>query len=263
MKILFIGGNHPRHLFYINKIQEKLEIGGAVIQLRENLLPSPPEGINEIDRKNFIYHFKKRENAERHYFKAQAYPKCQILQVKTGSLNSAKTVKFVKSVKPDVALIFGTGMIKEPLLSTLPRNSINLHLGISPRYRGSATLFWPFYFMEPPYAGCTFHYIVNEPDAGDVVHQVVPELNMGDGIHDVACKAVVAAAVDGAKLLDIFKNKGGWKIHKQQSTGKKFLADDFKPEHLRVIYNVFNDDMVKYYLEGKLASKKPKLIRQF
>lgn len=35
------------------------------------------------------------------------------------------------------------------------------------------------------------------------------------------------------------------------------LYKQFKPEHLRVIYNLFNDDMVKKYLDGKLQSKIP------
>ena len=38
----------------------------------------------------------------------------------------------------DVALIFGTGLIKDPLYSALPADTINMHLGLSPRYRGSA-----------------------------------------------------------------------------------------------------------------------------
>ncbi len=54
-----------------------------------------------------------------------------------------------------------------------------------------------------------------------------------------------------------------WKSYKQQGTGKNFLSSDFKPEHLRVIYNVFDNDVVGEYLGGNLKSKTPKLVRQF
>ena len=172
-------------------------------------------------------------------------------------------MNFVKSINPDVVLIFGSDLIKEPLLSILPKQTLNLHLGISPRYRGAATLFWPFYFLEPNYAGSTFHYIISEPDAGDIVHQCIPKLDSSDGIHDVASKTVITSANDAIKLLDILEKGGQWIRNKQKGTGKNFLSGDFKPEHLRLIYGTFNDDIVNHYLQKKLNPKSPNLVRQF
>ena len=263
MKILWIGGTHFRHLYYINTINEIFPISGAIVQQREEIIPSPPEDLGEIDKKNFIRHFENRDIAEKKYFGIQSIPKCPILQVSKEDLNSERSVDFVKEIDPDLVLIYGCELVKEPLCSALPYNTINLHLGLSPRYRGAATLFWPFYFMEPTYAGTTFHYIVSEPDAGDIIHHVVPELCVEDGIHDVGCKSVVQSAKDAIRLIEIMDSKKEWKRHKQKATGKNFLIRDFKPEHLRVIYNVFDDDMVKQCLEGSLVSQQPKLIRQF
>jgi len=166
-------------------------------------------------------------------------------------------------VSPDVALVFGSGLIKDPLLSVLPRQTLNLHLGLSPRYRGAATLFWPFYFLEPTYAGSTFHYLLTEPDAGEIVHQVTPELERDDTIHSVACKTVVASAEHCIRLLHMFEHKRGWQSYRQRGSGKNFLGSDFRPEHLRVIYDLFEDNLVALYLDGKLLSKTPTLIRQF
>lgn len=263
MRILWIGGNHPRHLYYINTIQKEFNLVGAIIERRENMIPHPPEGIEESDRKNFIRHFENRDKAEKRYFGTQDLPDCPMLEMDEANLNSIESVDFVKSIKPDLVLIFGPGLIKEPLYSALPYHTVNLHLGISPRYRGSATLFWPFYFMEPCYAGSTFHYIIPEPDAGDIIHQVVPKLHPDDGIHDVGCKTVIFSTEDAIQLLKIFKTKATWQRCKQKGTGKNFLTSDFKPEHLRAIYNLFNDCMVKQYLDGRLKAKTPKLIRQF
>ena len=58
MRIMFIGGDHPRHLYYINKIQDNFEIAGAIIQHRENISLTIPENLSEEDKKNFIRHFK-------------------------------------------------------------------------------------------------------------------------------------------------------------------------------------------------------------
>lgn len=263
LKILWIGGSHSRHLFFVHALQKKFEIAGAIIQKRENIMPEPPDDINEIDRQNFLKHFTDRDKAEKKYFDSPNYPNCDILETSGSEINSHNTAKFIDSIKPDVALIFGSGLLKEPVFSTLPKHTINIHSGLSPRYRGSATLFWPFYFMEPNFAGSTFHYIVSEPDAGNIIHQCVPDLELNDGIHDVACKTVLKSVNESIRLLQFFEKEGQWITFKQKGTGKNFLDSDFKPEHLRIIYNLFDNDMVKYYLEGKLKSKTPNLISQF
>lgn len=263
MRILWIGGNHPRHLYYINTIAAAFPLAGALIETRENLIPQPSDRLGETDRVNFIFHFENRARAEARYFGEQSLPECPRFEIDSQSLNSQQSVEFVEKIAPDFVLIFGSGLIKDPLYSALPKDSVNLHLGLSPRYRGAATLFWPFYFMEPSFAGTTFHYIVAEPDAGDVIHQVTPELDPADGVHDVACKAVVSSAREAVELLRIYQRDGSWRTHQQKGTGKNFLASDFKAEHLRVLYNVFEDDMVRSYLSGELPSKDPYLFRQF
>jgi folate-dependent phosphoribosylglycinamide formyltransferase PurN len=263
LKIVSIGGNHNRHLYYINTIQKNFYLSGSIIEKRENSLPKPPKETRGLDKKNFIKHFHDREKAEKKYFGKQKYPQCDILEILSNELNTEKTKNFINKIKPDLVLIFGSGLIKNPLAKVLPKNTINLHLGLSPRYRGSATLFWPFYFLEPNFAGSTFHYIINEPDAGDIIHQVVPELDLLDGIHDVSCKAVISATNDAVILVENFTNNRSFKRFKQKSSGKNFLTKDFKPEHLRMIYNVYNNNIVKEYLNGNLIGKDPKLIKQF
>ena len=234
-----------------------------ILQIRENILPEPPIELEKTDKKNFVRHFQNRQKSEEKFFGKQEIPSIKKLEVTEYSLNSEESVKFVNDLNPDIVLIFGTNLIKDPLFSVLPRHAINLHLGLSPRYRGAATLFWPFYFMEPTYAGSTFHYIISEPDAGNIIHQSVPKLDISDGIHDVACKTVIESSKDVIKLLRIFKKEQKWKVFKQKETGKNFLENDFKPQHLRVIYDIFNDEMVKQYLTKNLPCKIPHPIKQF
>ncbi|MDO8487490.1 MAG: formyltransferase family protein [Candidatus Curtissbacteria bacterium] len=259
MKILFIGGNQIRHLYVANAINSEITLSGAILQQRGSLIPKTPDGLEDIDRKNFIRHFKEREECELRYFQKQKTLPCPTITIDDISKNSGKLLNFYEKIKPDVVFIFGSGMIGNPLFSKLPRKTINMHLGLSPRYRGSATLFWPFYFLEPTYAGSTFHFINQEPDAGDVIHQVRPFLEKGDGIHDVACKVVLKSAEEAIKLLKKMEGKD-IKGVRQKNTGKKFLTTDFRPEHLRVIYNLFENKIVDYYLEGKLRCRTPKLV---
>lgn len=263
MKIFWIGGNHSRHLYFINQIARHHDIVGGIVEMRENFLPTPPTNISIKEQNLFNKHFENRALAEKKFFGDQPLPKFNLLQVDHENLNSDSTSKFLSSNNPDLVIVFGSGMIRGSLFENLPKNSYNLHLGLSPRYRGSATLFWPFYFLEPQYCGATFHRIVYEPDAGNIVHQSVPVLNYGDKIHDVACKTVISATDDCIKLIDILKNKQQLIEYNQKGTGKNFQTNDFRPYHLKVNYELFNDDIVDKYLSGDLKKGKPKLVKQF
>jgi len=267
MKIVWMGGNHPRHLFYLNSIHNSFQISGVVVEKRmggtNSLIPDPPTNISEHDRSNFIKHFENREKSEKKFFKNQKIPDVPKLEITKEQLNTQSTIDFIETINPDIILLFGCHLIKEPLFSKLPKNTINLHGGLSPRYRGTATMFWPFYFLEPNHVGTTFHHIVSEPDAGQIIHQSVPKLEHGDLIHDVACKSILSSSKDILELLKIFQKNGKWTTFKQKGTGKNFLERDFRSEHLRVIYDLFNDDIVDYFLNGKINPHSPDLIRQY
>ena len=47
---------------------------------------------------------------------------------------------------------------------------------------------------------------------------------------------------------------------KQKGNGKLYRADDFKPQHLRMIYDIYDNRIVDDYLDNKLPGRKPSLI---
>lgn len=262
MRVGCLLGTHARHLSFCRAVAEAADLAAAVLQGRESMLPEAPAGLGAHDRENFVRHFENRAAAEERWFGNPDPPDCAVRVVDSpDELSGRQTVDFLDRAKLDLLLVFGTGMIRDPLFSELPCPTINLHLGLSPRYRGAATLFWPFFFLEPGWAGATFHYIVQEPDAGAVVHQLVPNLDFADRIHDVASKTVLAAARDVAMLLERFERDGNLPGVAQRGTGRNFRKRDFRPEHLRVIYDLFDDDLVAHYLEGRLPAPSPDLIR--
>ena len=238
----------------------------AVVMQREPLIPKLPTNIDKRDADNFIRHFNERDIVETSIFGKAApqeiFSKIPTLYCMPENLNSKETINFVREFDPQLVIIFGVNIIKDPLLGILPKDKINLHLGLSPWFRGSATLFWPFYFMQPQYAGVTFHQIVPEADAGDIVHQSAPKLENGDGIHDVSAKAVVKARTDLSKLIDIYIRDRHWSMSSQNSSGRLFLSKDFKPHHLRVIYDQFDNNIVDLYLNRGIIDNLPKLICQ-
>ena len=265
MKILLFSGNHSRHVFVHKAFCEKFEIAGIVSMKRESVLPTVPNNISNHDKKLFEKHFNKRYEVEKSVYgelSNKIYKEvAPTLYINPDELNTYEVAHFVKEVNADACFIFGVDLILDPVISVLPKWKINFHLGLSPWYRGSATLFWPFYFLQPQFAGATIHQIVPEADAGNIIHQVIPDLNYGDGIHDVGAKVVTKALKETILLFRELELKGFLKTHKQKNSGKLFLTRDFHPSHLRLIYDLFDDKIVDLYLNGVFGKRKPKIIK--
>ena len=272
MKTLVIIIDQPRNLSLLKKLCEnkKVNVDGLVLYKAKDPLPTPDKKLSEELKKLWNLHFKKRYLSEKKFFGldksiTQKIEK-KIFVNNVDEFRSKKVFDFIKSIKAEACFVAGTPIIKDPIFSILPENKINLHLGLIPHYKGSITMFWPFYFLEPSMAGTTYHIIDKLVDTGEIIHQNVPVLSYGDGMHDVACKALITALDD----FDIVANeiikriKHNIKPKKDISLSKKgklFKENDWKPEMLRKIYNVYDDKIVDLYLNNKIKCPKPNLIK--
>ncbi|MDA3017119.1 MAG: formyltransferase family protein [Actinomycetota bacterium] len=236
----------------------------VVVMERESVMPEIPKNIASRDRSNFDLHFKNRLETESAAFGEltfrSTYSGIDMTVCNSKTLNSKETVDFVKRETNDVCIVFGSDLINGDLLQSLPTLSLNFHLGLSPWYKGSATLFWPFFFMEPQCAGITIHKIVAAADAGEILHQSVPILKTGMGIHDVGVATVLQGVNDLVSALKKIIVGTPLNFTTQRTLGRLFLTRDFEPHHLRINYDLFNDRMVDQYLSGQLGNKTPKLI---
>lgn len=266
MRILGITGDIPRHLYLQKLILQKFGLVGAISMVRDRSAPAPPEFATASDAALYKYHFSLRDQVEHEtYGRLEAnrlFADIPHIRLEREELNGARACGLVDELAPDIVVITGAGMIRPPLFERLPRMTINVHLGLSPWYRGAAGLFWPFYNLEPACAGVTFHRIDAQADTGPVVHQCTPELRRGDRMHDVAARAVVTAGDALLKLIE--KHKMGRRLaeHLQKPNGRYYLTNTFRPEHLRIVYDYLGDKVVDMYLDGALRPKKPKLFQK-
>ena len=270
MRAIVIAGSHPRNLAILERSLQinSIDVVGQIIYHREDVLPDPPEYLGSNLRRLWSLHFNKRKAAEDYFFNL----KDNILQhapthnvFSQNDLNSIESVSFVKKCKPDICIITGVPIIKEPLFIELPDFSINLHLGLIPYYKGSITMFWPFYLLEPSMAGCTYHVINKTVDTGEIIHQIRPSLEYGDGMHDVACKASVKAISNlDIVISDLYSRINSKRKpqfdHKLESLGKTFKRSDFKPQMLELIYDHYEDQIVDHYLNGNLPTNSHKKL---
>jgi methionyl-tRNA formyltransferase len=102
------------------------------------------------------------------------------LVVEVPYINHPKVSALVDRLKPDVIAVFGTGLIRGPVLAGGRLGIINLHGGLSPHYRGSDCTFWALYNSEPDHAGCTLHFIDPGIDTGCLIAHICPEVTEKD-----------------------------------------------------------------------------------
>jgi methionyl-tRNA formyltransferase len=260
--ILFITGDHPRHSYISRCIAKSNLLHGMIIERREAFIPEPLADLSEATRNLFVRHFDGRARAEERFFPGPELPSgVETLVVDPSELNTSKVWDFIDRIAPDLLMSYGVHKLGEETLSHAKGRRWNIHGGLSPWYRGTITHFWPSYFLEPQMTGMTVHTLTQAIDGGEVVHQVAAGLVRGDGIHDLACRAVLAL---GQELPELAARgvHGTFKPPAvQTTTGRIWRASDWRPEHLRLIYDVYGDRIVDAYLDGEFSKRDPKLIR--
>lgn len=262
-KILLITGNHPRHIFFADYIDKKYGLDSLIIENKGKLKINMPKKINKDDKKNFEKYFNERIIKENNYFGKYKFPKIKkSIKVNNKQFKNKKVINFIKNLNINYVIVFGSSIIPKIILKELPKKIYNLHLGIVQKYRGSAPLFWPFIFFEPNYVGGSIHKIIEKVDAGNIIHQYQSKLKLNDGIHDVACRCVMDGVESFVKLIKFNETKK-FREYKQKSLGKNFKVSDFKPELLRIIYDLQKNKLPKLFINKSFYSKNPKLFKQF
>ena len=115
------------------------------------------------------------------------------LAIKNGDLSLLEEVNLYPALKSDIYIVFGSSFIKGWLADFLiDRAAINVHLGISPYYRGSSCNFWALYDKRPAYVGATLHKLSNGLDDGDIISHCLPCLRNDENIFSFTMRSVSA-----------------------------------------------------------------------
>ncbi|MCC3860057.1 formyltransferase family protein [Pseudemcibacter aquimaris] len=263
MKVVFITGNHPRHAFIARKIHESGFLSAVIIENRENFIPSPPDHLDDDIKKLFNHHFAERDRVEAEMFGKINWPDTRLEQIELSELNGSRVHSILKEINPDLLITYGCHMIDDETLACVSGEKWNCHGGLSPWYKGAITHFWPSYMLEPQMTGMTVHDLTNQLDAGDVVHQCASDLVPGDTLHMLAARAVLKLGDEIATLIHHLSDNETLEKKAHKTPGMLWLGSRWKPEHLKLIYDHYDDKIVDHYLNGDFENTPPKLFRQF
>ncbi len=194
MKITLFSSNQPRHL---NLARELSSIADTVYFVSEVNTVFPGK-IGDFFKKSETMqeYFQHVIDAERKVFGEIGFlpNNVKTLSMKSGDLNLASTVQFADALESNVYIVFGASYIKGWLIDFLvDRGALNIHMGISPYYRGSSCNFWALYDGNPSYVGATIHLLSKGLDSGDMLFHCVPKLVKDDSLFDFTIRSVAAA----------------------------------------------------------------------
>jgi len=91
------------------------------------------------------------------------------------SVNDDACKQLLEQVQPDIIIVNGTRIISKKILQCCQAVFINMHVGITPAYRGSHGGYWALYNHDPENFGTTIHLVDTGVDTGAVLKQVFIE----------------------------------------------------------------------------------------
>lgn len=250
MRAIILTSSFRRHAYVANHLASRLSVACV---WREQKVFEPLKYAASADDADVIErHFAARDTSEKTYFAEDAAVVAPSRSVAPGGCNEVDEIALMRRLGPDVVLVFGTGLLKEPLINSFPGRILNIHLGLSPYYRGAGTNFWPLVNEEPEYCGATIHFLDAGVDTGPLIAHVRPDIRPGDGPHDIGNKTIAAAAdalADAAIALDT----GAVKSVAQHGAGRLYKRADFSAAAVRCLYANFDAGMIDAYLRDRAA----------
>ena len=204
MKITVFTSNQPRHLALVRQLANVAEKVFAVMECNTVF----PGQISDFFQKSDTMqtYFQNVLAAERKIFGEIDFLPADVsaLSIKSGDLNLLSKEQLATSLHSDTYIVFGASFIKGWLADFLVDHAaLNVHMGISPYYRGSSCNFWALYHRRPEYVGATIHLISKGLDSGDMLFHCLPTLQDGDTAFDFTMRSVsVAQTALASKVQD-------------------------------------------------------------
>lgn len=188
-----------------------------------------------------------------------------VLHIRKGEINSAEVVGQILAANADLLVCFGASLVRGVMLDRFAGRFLNVHLGLSPWYRGSGTNIWPLIEGRAHMVGATFMQIDAGIDTGPILHQIRAELALGDSPHSVGNRLIRQMTTTYADLIADFDRLE--QPAPPQAKGRLYRNADFDAAACRALYDRFAEGLIEYALadpgtDWPALVQNPALIRE-
>ena len=242
MKITIFTSNDLRHLNLINKLSKISTKCFAIVEGKTLYPGKVDDFFNKTKLMN--KYFTKVKQAERKYFFMNRFinknVNCKF--IRHGDLNYLTKKDMLEALDSDIFVVFGSSYIKGWLINFLiKKKAINIHMGLSPYYRGSSCNFWALKDNNPHLVGATIHYLSKGLDSGKIIYHIFPDKKFQNIFEYTMSVVKNAHSVLAKKIKD-----------KTILKAKSYKQDD--KLQIRYTKNIdFNDKILKKFFKKKIT----------
>lgn len=262
MKIVILTGDEMRHQYFRTNVAlaDGITVLATYCEGVENSLASQVSSnpdASELER----LHVAARTQSETDFF-AQSLSSMEDnsnpRKIVKGAINNADIVEEIIALNPDLLVCYGSSLIKSELLQKFEGKFLNVHLGLSPYYRGAGTNIWPLINGEPDMVGATFMYIDEGIDTGNIIHQIRADIYLGDSPHSIGNRLISKMTETYIQLILHFNHLT--KEKQPQSEGKLYLQKHYDGDACRKLYDQFANGMIENYIISHDPTKLPYIV---
>lgn len=127
---------------------------------------------------------------------------------RVSSINDSQCLELLQRIAPKIVVVNGTRIISKRILGSIDATFINMHAGITPKYRGVHGAYWSLVNGDKENCGVTVHVVDPGIDTGDVIFQATIIPNDDDNFVTYPLLQL-AAGLPGMKvaITDILNDK--------------------------------------------------------
>ncbi|MEE2687974.1 MAG: hypothetical protein VX430_00980 [Pseudomonadota bacterium] len=214
MRIAILTTGAVRRRFFVESLQREFDVDRVFIENRDSTPPVPTDHSMDETRKLH----------ERDYWYGGASPAFKdIADIQTfESLNDSAAISAVGAIKPDVTLVYGTGLLGKAILGQCGDTCLNFHNGDPEEYRGLDCHLWPLYHRDFAALKMTLHWVEPTLDTGAIVDRQPLSLSKDmplSYLRRVATELTVEMAIS---VLREYAEKGAISSTAQRQRGRYY-----------------------------------------
>ena len=207
-------------------------------------------------------HVSARKQSEDDFFEAiskKLIDRSNPVKIGKGRINDTNLVREIKKLNPELLVCYGSSLIKAELLEAFEGRFLNVHLGLSPYYRGSGTNVWPLVNNETFMVGATYMHIDAGIDTGKIIHQIRADIFLGDSPHSIGNRLIKKMTGVYADIISSYENLSD--EEQPKSDGKLYKMKDFDDAACRTLYNNFSEGMIERHVFRSAERGLPYIVK--
>ena len=237
-KILILTSTERRHKFFAKCVRDEFRVRCDIFQVeksQDHIVRTTDLSLNEHSSLLTKFEGKHFDDFELKEF---------VYKIRRDEINSEGFINELDLDNYCICFVFGC-----PILGPLWFNNdllkINLHLGLSPYYVGSGTLFWPFYNNEVNLAGATWHELTEVLDMGRPI--VRYKFNKAEGNYydlvNILLKYSICNGLTSIKEKLTHPHVPLFGVYESDVMTKKYRRSDITKQEIDYVTATYGKDM--------------------